>query len=331
MLQFKQRFTVAPTGDPSTLTKPNKRNAQLPRAIAMLVFSVALALLMLQPRYDPVHLNYDNQLALVGFRVRQPVLSEPFHKVEVDLLLKALQPTRKNYLIKVDIFDLNGISLEQVTPTGPTDADRWNQGDVQPVTAYFIYEPKKPAPYIAKFMLSIIDPDTQAVLAVRCDKDPCDPKFGEMHVQLDRQQHAAWQTKPSQYRISDGLDVLSATAPNALHAGDTLTATIVWRVNTPTQKTLSSFVHVLNDKGELVAQSQSPALTTRYPTPVWSTGEIIIGNVTVDLPKELPTGRYTLNYGMYALDTVERQKIDTLVGATPAKDNLIPLGTLQVQ
>lgn len=331
MLQLKQRFTVAPTGDPSTLNNANKRGTPRLRVLALAVFTVALAALLLKPRYEQANLRYGDQLAFIGFRVRQTTLSETYRPVEVEVLLKALQPTLKNYAIKIDMFDLNGNSLEQVTANFPTHADQWRQGEVSPISTSFIYEPKKPAPYIAKFMLSIIDPDTQMPLPVSCDAASCEPKFGEIHVQLSPQQQARWQAAPSQYRIADALDVLSVTAPNTLRTGETLTATVAWRVNTPTPKTLSSFIHVLNDKGELVAQSQSPALTTRYPTPVWTTNEIIIGDVTVALPTDLPAGRYTLNYGMYALDTVERQPIHTLGNAPPAKDDLIPLGILQIE
>ena len=287
-------------------------------------------MLFLKPRYEAAALTYGNQLELTGFRIRNPNIGEPYKKVEVDVLLKALQNSRKNYLIQVDIFDINGVSLEQVPPVGPTDADRWAKDDVRPVSTYFIYEPKKPAPYIAKVMVSLLDPDTKEPLSISCNPQPCDPKIGDLRFMMDARTTAPWREAPAQYRINENIDVLSIHAPTTIAAGETLNLDMVWRAVKSSDHVLSSFVHVLNAQGDLVAQSQSPDLTTRYPTTVWSDDEIVMGQVQVALPDTLPTGQYTLRYGMYALDTLARQKIAAVGPVPPANNDLIEIGSIQV-
>ncbi len=332
MLRLKQRFTV--TAIPEKFAAPapaSMRRTWLPHLVGLLAFTTALGFSFVKSRYTPIGLAYSDQFELIGYRIQTPDIEAPYKKVEVNVLVRVLQDVRKDYLIQVDAFDIDGVSLEQVPQPSSTDASKWLKGDVRPLTGYFIYEPKKLAPYIGRVMVSLLDPATRAPLSVTChNPQPCDAKFGDLRFKMDLRTTQPWQTAPTKYRINGALDMLSLSIPNTVAAGQTINIDTVWRAVHETPYPWSSFVHVMNDKGEMVAQSQSPKLTTRYPTTAWSTNEIIMGQVQVALPDTLPAGTYTLRYGMYALDTLTRQPIATMGQSAPAVNDLIELGAVQV-
>jgi hypothetical protein len=61
----------------------------------------------------------------------------------------------------------------------------------------------------------------------------------------------------------------------------------------------TTFVHLTNSAGELVAQQDQPPLKGAYPTSLWDPGEIIADELALPLPAELPPGRYELLVGLY--------------------------------
>lgn len=81
-----------------------------------------------------------------------------------------------------------------------------------------------------------------------------------------------------------------------------LSLTLYWSSLAQTQLNWSIFVHLRNDTGETVAQKDGPAgEELAYPTSLWDRGEIIIDEIFILLPDELPSGQYTLAVGLYNL------------------------------
>jgi hypothetical protein len=59
------------------------------------------------------------------------------------------------------------------------------------------------------------------------------------------------------------------------------------------------FVHLRDTIGQTVAQKDQPPLNGAYPTSLWDLGEIVVDEITLELPAGLPPGEYTLVIGMY--------------------------------
>ena len=85
-----------------------------------------------------------------------------------------------------------------------------------------------------------------------------------------------------------------------------LRLTLYWRSEAPLPVDYTTFVHLRNAAGEVVAQQDQPPLHGAYPTSLWDPGEIIADTITVLLPEDLAPGPYRLVVGMYDLYTGQR-------------------------
>lgn len=91
-------------------------------------------------------------------------------------------------------------------------------------------------------------------------------------------------------------------APGALRPGDVLPLTLYWQSNAPQPSDWSTFIHLLNEAGEKVAQVDQTPLGGLYPPSAWQPGQLLADPYELTLPADLPPGRYRLIFGAYAGD-----------------------------
>ncbi|MDX1522340.1 MAG: hypothetical protein R3264_11990, partial [Anaerolineae bacterium] len=75
--------------------------------------------------------------------------------------------------------------------------------------------------------------------------------------------------------------------------------TLYWQSDRPLLTDYTTFVHLRDESGVVVAQKDQPPLNGAYPTSLWDPGEVIADNIVISLPEELPQGEYKLIVGMY--------------------------------
>jgi len=85
-----------------------------------------------------------------------------------------------------------------------------------------------------------------------------------------------------------------------LHAGEPFTVTLVWRDEAELDTALRVFVHLQDDSGYPVTQSDGEPVQWSRPTTGWLPGEIVLDERTLSLPPDLAPGRYRLVAGLYA-------------------------------
>jgi 4-amino-4-deoxy-L-arabinose transferase-like glycosyltransferase len=100
--------------------------------------------------------------------------------------------------------------------------------------------------------------------------------------------------------------------------------TLYWQVTEKPDHVISVFVHLLDESGEIVAQSdQWPG---GLPANLWAVGQVITDEHTLNLPPDLPPGEYTLAIGLY--DPATGQRLPALDGngrAHPDNQIILPL------
>lgn len=89
--------------------------------------------------------------------------------------------------------------------------------------------------------------------------------------------------------------------------------TLYWQTDAPLED-YQVFVHVVDDKGQIVAQRDSQPVAGSYPTNFWRTETVIADTYTFTDP--LPAGNYTVRLGLYRLSDQTRLQI------TPADDQV---------
>ena len=135
-------------------------------------------------------------------------------------------------------------------------------------------------------------------------------------------------------RFGGAIALMQADLPDEpLHPGDSAWLRLVWRGEQRPDDDYTTFVHLLDLDGNLVAQVDAPPLGGFLPTSKWLLGMPVVDELAVILPADLPAGRYQVNLGMY--DPVDQQRL-TITLVAPAdglsvNNDAFSLGTIDVQ
>ncbi len=102
--------------------------------------------------------------------------------------------------------------------------------------------------------------------------------------------------------------------------GQSVNLTLYWQALAPMSDDYTTFIHLLDGAGRLVAQADGQPQEGGYPTAVWDVGEMVADPKTLAWPAELPAGPYTLQVGVYLLPAGERLPLD---GSDPPADTFL--------
>lgn len=92
-----------------------------------------------------------------------------------------------------------------------------------------------------------------------------------------------------------GYDLSAAT----IRAGEPFTTTLYWQPAHPLATNYSSYVHLIDDAGQGITQSDHQPGGVFYPSSLWQPGETLRDRHSLVIPAELPAGVYKLRAGMY--------------------------------
>ncbi len=101
-----------------------------------------------------------------------------------------------------------------------------------------------------------------------------------------------------------------AFSPQVARPGETLFVTLQWQAVAPMPVDYTVFTHVSNTDALPVAQLDSQPASGTRPTTTWIPGETILDRRAVLLPADLPPGQYTIEIGLYDLNTGQRLAVD---------------------
>ncbi|MFQ5398034.1 MAG: glycosyltransferase family 39 protein [Anaerolineae bacterium] len=124
------------------------------------------------------------------------------------------------------------------------------------------------------------------------------------------------------------LESYSLSAPIA-QAGDNLLITLHWKAIAPMERDYTVFTHLIDEGGQLWAQTDGQPGGGSLPTHVWQPGEPVEDNYAILLPGDLQPGTYTLRVGMYLWPELTR--LPVVDAAVPVVDEAIVLGTIDIQ
>ena len=130
---------------------------------------------------------------------------------------------------------------------------------------------------------------------------------------------------PISVLLGEQIRLLGASSDVPLTPGAPLTVTLVWQAAVAPQSAYTVFVHLVDDAGKIVAQSDAPP-AAGYTTDRWAPGEVVIDSHTL---RPQTAGRYRLLAGMY--DPVNGQRLAAQdEGGRSLPEHAIPLGQVNV-
>ncbi len=92
----------------------------------------------------------------------------------------------------------------------------------------------------------------------------------------------------------------------ATQPGTTVALRLYWQASAAMSDDHTTFVHMVNKEGQLVAQCDVQAADGAYPTSIWDVGEIVTTDCVLTLPSSLPAGSYDLRAGVYLWQSLAR-------------------------
>ena len=114
-------------------------------------------------------------------------------------------------------------------------------------------------------------------------------------------------------------------SPRIPRPGETLQVSLYWEALRPLQEDYHSFVHLVDEQGQVIAQSDKQPGGRYYPTTMWRPGERLRDDHVLSLPADIPDGVYGLRAGMYALPgegTLEALGETVTLGRVAIKDSV---------
>jgi hypothetical protein len=90
------------------------------------------------------------------------------------------------------------------------------------------------------------------------------------------------------------------SSADASLSGDTMRISLYWEALHPLDTVYHSYVHLRDDNGETVAQSDQQPGGVYYPTTLWRPGERLRDDHLLQTPADAPAGIYHIVAGMYA-------------------------------
>lgn len=128
--------------------------------------------------------------------------------------------------------------------------------------------------------------------------------------------------------VPEGTDSDSAitldgytVANRQLAAGDILQLGLFWHADKSVSERYKVFVHLYDQGGRLVAQTDSEPGAALRPTNTWVPGERISDRYGVLIPRDVPGGTYVLAVGLYDL-TDPTRRLTVSDGTTSGSDRL---------
>jgi hypothetical protein len=109
-------------------------------------------------------------------------------------------------------------------------------------------------------------------------------------------------------------------SPPSARPGQTVTLTLYWQPQSEIERDYTSYVHLVDEAGQSVAQSDHRLGGDYYPTSLWRPGEVLRDRHVLSIPAGTVPGTYRLVAGMYLYPSLEPLGGGADVGLLAVKD-----------
>ena len=264
----------------------------------------------------------DAAISLLGFDLPRTAVS-PGDTLPLALYWRANSQPHIDYLVSVELVGGDGQPIVQRTASPAGDqapTSQWRAGDILRGWQDLQIPPTTPAGLYR--------------LIVRLDGagQPATP-LTLQQIEVSGRPHVFdpppdLQSMPRQ--LGDAIEFLGYRLPTvSTQAGQPLMLTLYWRALGQIDRSYTVFVHILNADGQIVAQGDAAPAQGLTPTQTWVQNEIVADPHPIDLPADLPSGRYQVAIGMYDPATGARLPVIDADGQ-PQGDAMILAEPIQI-
>ena len=155
--------------------------------------------------------------------------------------------------------------------------------------------------------------------------------LGRLQVEVVERQFAVPDMQyPLRANLSNQVELLGYDLESeTVQAGDSLRLRLYWRALSGMAESYTVFTHLLDGRGQVWGQKDNPPMEGRYPTALWVAGEVVSDEYVIPVGDDAPAGEYTIEVGMYRLETGER--LPVLDGEGQVVGDRVLLGPVTVE
>jgi hypothetical protein len=246
---------------------------------------------------------YDGRLKLAGF-LFDPPQPQPGQSVTLTLFWQRVQEITESIHLTVQLADSRALEVGRADQTLPVD--RWLPGEIVANRHHFELAPNLDAPLGGHIEITLKNPAQVKLTPATRAGNRLDQAIARFTVAPE-----VWpappQGTPPQAVWQNGVALAGHTINwPPPEPGQPLPVTLFWQTGQPVNENLMVFVHLLDDRGQIVAQNDSLPRAGAYPTLWWQPGSVVEDTHPLELPPYLPPGEYQIVVGFYQAENEGR-------------------------
>ncbi len=96
--------------------------------------------------------------------------------------------------------------------------------------------------------------------------------------------------------------------------GDSVQLTLYWQALANMETSYTVFTHLIDENERIMGQKDNHPVSGLYPTTEWTPGEEVVDRYEIATGPEIPPGEYSIEIGLYELESGERLPILDVMG-----------------
>ena len=265
----------------------------------------------------PLEHLYAGRVRLLAFELT-PEHPQPDQPLTVTLYWQAQRILDRNAHTSLQAFvgDNRQVAVVNTSPDVPTN--QWHPGEVVRQEITLDLPPDLLTPSLLRLDVSLFPPETGNPVPVTNLQGQDIP--GEITtIRLEPEQWPEYTgSNPLNIKFGESVTLTGFEIDNQPNL------ILYWRSDAPLGQNLTAFVHLLDQNGTLIAQSDVSPQNGLYPTSAWQPGEVILSYHNLDIQPDLPPGDYILVAGLYNPTDFTRLPATDESG-NPVSDNAAPI------
>lgn len=251
---------------------------------------------------------------LRGYRLSQPSV-RPGDTVIVTLFWEALSSTERSYSAYVHLVGPDGETVgrrDTYPGLGNDPTVYWQPGEIIEDAIPVPIGEDAEGPILVNIVAGLYDRTIDEPLDTRDQNGSIIeyPVIGR--IKLEQTKGVALNPQyPLDVTFQNGLRLdgydLSTTG---IQPATTLTLTLYWLPGGPLPVDYTTFVQLVDEQNNIMAQGDGPPLGGWYPTSFWGANEHFKDSYSVDIPGDVPTGTYHVLVGLYSLQNMARLSLE---------------------
>jgi hypothetical protein len=131
--------------------------------------------------------------------------------------------------------------------------------------------------------------------------------------------------QPARVRFGETAELLGIRLDDStLDTEGQLSVQLLWRSLQGSDTYGKVFVHLIDDKNQLVAQHDAPPVQGAYPFAIWQPGTMVLDEHVLHVdPDTLTSGPYRLEIGIYDPDTLQRWTAENADGSSSESNTAV--------